>query len=497
MRKLLFLSLLILVSAGLAQAQCTSALSANGPIFNSAFGPTSPNNGFAAMTLNLNGSTATVSANTIGMTDVTGLSLMQGTTTVAIFTDQTNTFHNGSFTRTVAIDPALAAEIAANPSAFAFSLSRGRSGAVISPLTSSTMPVLNGTLIGPSGGTGNFLFSFGHPINEFSDIPITFDVVSSGIGNDIRSLQLFAPGSTEPLFTLGNNLTATNGRVTGTALVNNVFANQLLSNPCGITLAVNTPAGAALSGALSAGREIFIPVAGSTPGLLGNRWKTDLNLFNASVDTGNGSALVQFIPTGASLASAQSTSTVSLPPRGGAATRDITTAMFNGITGIGALRIISSSTVFANARVYDDQTGSGKGTLGQSVPGLTRSQAVRAGVLVGVTNVHSGIAGANSIGAQNARTNIGFFNPNDTPTTLAVELRDGNGTVIGTQVITLGAFMHTQTALAGENGLFTSETSDFTGRSVTFLASAPLFAYASIVDNDSGDASFVLPSVLE
>ena len=67
----------------------------------------------------------------------------------------------------------------------------------------------------------------------------------------------------------------------------------------------------------------------------------------------------------------------------------------------------------------------------------------------------------------------------------------------GTQVITLGAFMHTQTALAGENGLFTSETSDFAGRSATFLASAPLFAYASIVDNDSGDASFVLPSVLE
>ena len=496
MRKLIFLSLLILVSAGQAQAQCTSALSANGPIFNSAFVPTSSNTGFAAVTLNLNGSTATVSANTIGMTDITDLSLMQGTTAVATFTDQANTFHNGRFTRTLAIDPALAAEIAANPSAFSLSLS-GRGGTVTSPLTSSTMPVLNGMLIGPSGGTGNFLFSFGRPINEFGDIPITFDVVSSGIGNDIRSLQLFAPGNPEPLFTLGSNLTATNGRITGTALVNNVFANQLLSNPCGITLAVNTPAGVALSGALTAGQEIFIAVAGSTPGLLGNRWKTDLNLFNASVDAGNGSALVQFIPTGASLASAQSASTVSLPPRGGAATRDITTAMFNGITGIGALRIISSSTVFANARVYDDQTGSGKGTLGQSVPSLTRSQAVRSGVLIGLTNVHSGIAGANSIGAQNARTNIGFFNPNDTPTTLAVELRDGNGTVIGTQVITLGAFMHTQTALAGENGLFTSETSDFAGRSVTFLASAPLFAYASIVDNDSGDASFVLPSVLE
>jgi hypothetical protein len=431
------------------------------------------------------------------MNDVTGLALMRGNTVIAVFTDQTNVFQNGSFNRTVAIDPALAAEIAANPSAFSFALSRGRNGTVTSPLTSSTTPVLNGRLVGPSDGAGNFLLSFGPPSGQFGDIPITFDIVTTGVGNDISSLQLFSPSNPEPLFTLGSNLTATNGRITGTAMVNNIFANQLLSNPCGITLAVNTPAGTMLTGALIAGEEVFIPVAGSTPGLLGNRWKTDLSLFNAGTAAGGASAMVQFIPTGASLASAQSTSTVALPPRGGAQTRDVTAAMFNGVTGIGALHIISDGTVFANARVYDDQTGSGKGTLGQSVRGMTRSEALRSGVLVGVTNVHSGIAGANSIGAQNARTNVGFFNPNDTTTTLAVELRDGNGTVVATQILTLGPFMHTQTALAGENGLFTSETSDFTGRSVTFLASAPLFAYASIVDNDSGDASFVLPHSLE
>src|SRR5262249_40748103 len=244
------------------------------------------------------------------------------------------------------------------------------------------------------------------------------------------------------------------------------------------------------------GQEVFIPVAGSTPGLLGNRWKTDLNIFNGG-DAGNTSALVQFIPTSASLASAQSTSTISLPPRGGAATAGITTPMVNGITGIGTLRIISSGTVFANARVYDDQTGSGKGTLGQSVPGLRRSDALRSGVLVGLTSVQSGASGANAIGAQNARTNIGFFNPNDTATPVAVELRDANGSVVATRLFSLGPFMHTQMALAGANGLFSSETADFTGRSVTFLSAASLFAYASIVDNDSGDASFVIPSSLE
>src|SRR5262249_28872722 len=142
------------------------------------------------------------------------------------------------------------------------------------------------------------------------------------------------------------------------------------------------------------GQEVFIPVAGSTAGLLGNRWKTDLNLFNAGV-TGTGtSSMIQFIPTGGSLASASSASTVSVPPGGVSASRDITASIFNGLVGIGALRIISSGTVFANARVYDDQTGSGRGTLGQSVPGLTRSQAIRQGVLVGLTSVNGGAGGA-------------------------------------------------------------------------------------------------------
>jgi hypothetical protein len=495
MRRLLLPSILMLFVAAFAHAQCASPLSASGPTFNSTF---LPDNGsaFGTASLTLRGTTATVHANTVGMLDTSTLTLMQGTTPLLALTDQSNMFRNGTFSRTLTLDPALAAAIAANPSSFALTLDTGRGLVLTSPLTISTGPVLTGRLTGSSGAGGNFLLSFGAPINQAGDVPISFDVVSNGAGNQFTSVQLLA-GDGSPFFTFGNNLTANNGRVTGTVVVNSAFAQQLLANPCGLSFAINTTSGTPLTGTLSAGQEVFIPVAGSTPGLLGNRWKTDLNLFNSDVSGAGTSALVQFIPTGASLASASSTSTLLLPPRGGAANRDITTSMFNGMTGIGALRIISSGTVFANARVYDDQTANGKGTLGQSVPGLTRSQAIRSGVLVGLTSVQSGASGASAIGAQNARTNIGFFNPNDSPSTIAAELRDGNGSVIATQIVTLGPFQHTQMALNGANGLFASETSDFTGRAVTFLASQPLFAYASIVDNDSGDASFVLPQSME
>ena len=89
---------------------------------------------------------------------------------------------------------------------------------------------------------------------------------------------------------------------------------------------------------------------------------------------------------------------------------------------------------------------------------------------------------------------IGFFNPNPTPTTVALEIRDNSGTSIGTQMLTLGPWMHTQMPLSGTNGLFSAITGDIGTASVFFLSGNPIFGYASIVDNVSGDASFVTPS---
>src|SRR5262249_55271107 len=154
-----------------------------GLIFDSAVLPSDLGNGFAIVSLSLSGGNATVNAHTIGINSISGLSLMQGNTIVATFTDQNNGFSHGSFTRTIAIDPALASQIAASPSSFFFGVDTGR-GTVTGPLMAPTNPVLSGVLSGPSGGTGTFLFTFGQPVNEFGDVPITFDAVSRGVGND-------------------------------------------------------------------------------------------------------------------------------------------------------------------------------------------------------------------------------------------------------------------------------------------------------------------------
>ena len=250
---------------------------------------------------------------------------------------------------------------------------------------------------------------------------------------------------------------------------------------------------------LAASNEVFLAVVGSAQGANGSNFKTDVSIFNNSalgVTTSSANTFVQFFPTGTTNSSAsvtaQSVTALSIPARGTKTLRDVTSSLFNGsISGIGAMRILSGNSIFANARIYNDQIASGRGTFGQFEPGMTRSQAMQQGVLVGVGNVTANASLANG---QSFRTNVGFFNPNDTSTTVALEIRDTHGAVIGTQMITLGPWMHTQVPLAGANGIFSGITGDTGTSSVFFLSGNPIFAYASIVDNVSGDASFVTPS---
>ena len=173
--------------------------------------------------------------------------------------------------------------------------------------------------------------------------------------------------------------------------------------------------------------------------------------------------------------------------------RDISNSLFNGaLNGIGALRIISSGSILANARIYNNQIAEDRGTFGQFEPGMLRSQALQQGLLVGVGNI--GANGAASVGGQSFRTNIGFFNPNDPPTTVALELRDSNGNILSNATVTLAPWMQEQIPLSGTTGVFSDFNGDIPTATVFFLSGNPIFAYASVIDNVSGDASFITPS---
>lgn len=511
--------LLLFAFPGFAQTTtCTSALPSTTAFNTALLGSNVANNlgnanGFANAGLTFNGNTATLNVNTLGLgNNITGVTLYQGQPgaggiPVFTFTDQNNVFVNGRFSRTVPLDQNLVNQIEANPSNYFFVVSTAQfpNGAVQGQLAPSGPMLVSGVLLGGniSGGapnaTGTILVSAG-PSTMAGMVTLRYDILTNGIGNNFTTISVMPVGGVTPLFTLNNLAAASNGRLTGTIDVPQAVANQLLSNPCAFTFSLSTPAfpNGAIAGTLEASNDVFLPVVGSVHGENGTNYMTDISIFDNSaigVTTPNATANVyaQFYPSGVNNANAvaQNVSTMTINPRGTTTLRDINNSIFNGaLNGIGALRIISSGSVLANARIYNNQIANGRGTFGQFEPGMTRSQALSQGVLVGIGNVTSNPTLANG---QSFRTNIGFFNPNDAPTTVALELRDSNGNILGNATVNLAPWEQIQMPLAGSGGVF-AVNGDIPTGAVYFLSGNPIFAYASVIDNVSGDASFVTPS---
>ncbi len=461
---------------------------------------------FAAVNFTLSGTQATVTANSLGISGgdgITGISLFQGQPGTS-GAQLIQTFSNPSsapgqqFIGTFPLSPTLISQIQANPSNFFFVLNTTffPNGIVAGALVPARPQLLTGVLFEgafPTGNSGSFLLSIG-PNNGTGSVTLNFDITAAGLGNgSINFLQLTR--GVAQAATFGNNLAAVNGRLTGSTQINSALAQEILSNPCLFGLVVNSSAfsrGTA-GGVLKASNEVFIPVAGSARGVNGANFQTDVSLYNNSIKLppfiASENAFIQFFPSGTNL-STQNVAALNIPSRATTTLRDVNNSLFNGtISGIGALRILTSDSVFANARIYDNQIANGRGTFGQSEPGMFRSQALQQGFLVGV-----GTVSLDPASGQSFRTNIGFFNPNDTSTTVALEMRESTGTVIGTRLLTLGPLMHTQMPLSGANGLFNFVTGDTGTTTVNFLSGSAIFAYASIVDGVSGDASFVIPS---
>lgn len=469
-------------------------------------------NAFASATLTISGSQGTLDVATIGLANITGVSLYQGAAgtngpLIVTFTDVNHPFVNGRFHGTVTLDSGAVNAIPANPQNYYLLITTSGFpvGAVRGQLAGANTTFLAGTISGASslcnggtgtpGGVGTFVFAM-TPDPGGATYTVRYDIVTSGLGNTLSALQIGDALAGPGLVTIGINVSGTGGRFTGTGQITAARAALLQTLPAGIRFTVTTPdsgAACAAAGAIQTGRELFIPVAGSVRGVGNTNYQTDLNIMNNSAQgsTATADVMLQFFPTGPGSAVAQSSAWATLSPRGMSIYRDVAANAFTGqINGIGAIRLVTAGNIFANARIYNNLTASGGGTFGQYVAGLPRSFALTEGTLLGLSNIVSG----QSIGAPTTRTNVGFFNPSDTAIAAAFELRDGNGTVIGTRTLTFAPWQQIQIPLGGGNGLFTDINTDVSVASVYFLSGGPLFVYASIIDNVTGDGSYATPS---
>jgi hypothetical protein len=157
-----------------------------------------------------------------------------------------------------------------------------------------------------------------------------------------------------------------------------------------------------------------------------------------------------------------------------------------GFTGSGALRITTTSgRILATSRTFNDDPA---GTFGQTIPAVPEGRATTFDsdtTLIQLSRSSDPTTGF--------RTNIGVVNTVGESIDMEFELRYADGSVINTLTRTLRPLEHRQI-----NDIFNVAGAGDVGDGYaivrTTTENGAFIAYASVVDNGSGDAVFILGS---
>ena len=239
--------------------------------------------------------------------------------------------------------------------------------------------------------------------------------------------------------------------------------------------------GGEVRGQLVPAHEYDIPIAGRVTNGAGQTYVTDVRVFNPSY-TESAAALIEYFPAGLSDNAIAGTSIViNVGPRATSVLDDIAgPARLDVLGTTGALRVSSASELAVTSRIYIDLRPFEKGTLGQFVAAHPRSQALRRGVTPGLSNRTDAPVGF--------RTNLGFFNPNPSAVTVRLELRDHAGALVSQSTHTIAGQSQQQRPMAS---YFDADLEAVNNVTMSFDASAPIFVYAAVNDNVSGDSVLI------
>ncbi len=227
-------------------------------------------------------------------------------------------------------------------------------------------------------------------------------------------------------------------------------------------------------------QTVYIPASANAEGVNNTRWRTDLQvkprgsapaaftveLLESNADNTDPLNVEHVLAAGESLRLGNALDTEF------------------GYTGTAALRITATDgEIVATSRTYNDDPA---GTYGQTVPALGTDEAFGFGhdaALILLSRSPDQAAGF--------RTNIGFINLSSSQTPMKVDLFRADGTPLGSLTRSLGPFGHRQI-----NDAFHAVGADNVDDGYALVrTTAPggaFIAYASVVDNATGDAIFIL-----
>lgn len=223
------------------------------------------------------------------------------------------------------------------------------------------------------------------------------------------------------------------------------------------------------------GGEVVIPVAYRGAGAFDTLWRTEIVVSNVSPEiTAPVQTIISFHRDNGETSSVR----MPLSPKEVIAVPDALAAWYDVESGGGIVRVTWDDgpglRILARARIYN--VGE-HGEFGQSVPGVDTWKLVSENYLPGL----SGIDGN--------RTNVGVANPFPTDTLIWIALYDTSGAMRGAFATNLPARSFRQF-----NDIFSHFQAGPLNAAMVRVSgvSAPIYAYASVVRNDSGDATFVM-----
>jgi hypothetical protein len=226
---------------------------------------------------------------------------------------------------------------------------------------------------------------------------------------------------------------------------------------------------------------VVIPAVARAPGYNQTLWRSEVTIHNPS-DQGTVVA-VELLP-GTETAARRSSVEVELPAGTSRRYTDVLGELF-GYDGVGSLRLIpSGGAIMAMSRTYNTVDGQ---TLGQAIPGVAAQEVLEAGTSVELLQLRHSRDAANGF-----RTNLGFANIEDTTIIVDVLLFDDNGSFLGSRAIDLQPQRSLQiNDIFREMDITELTTAHAVVRSTT--PGASFVTYASVVDNQTGDPTYVQP----
>lgn len=235
-----------------------------------------------------------------------------------------------------------------------------------------------------------------------------------------------------------------------------------------LAIAIVFPAAALDLGA----RDVLVPIAGRTAGANNTLWRTDLVVTNVTTPPAPVNAYVEFHANDGGVV----WESIPLQPRQSIVLNDVLLGRFGLGAATGYFRVTTSNVsgrVTARARIYN--TGLTGGQYGQGVAGLPTDALTRNHFVPALS------------GIEGNRTNLGITNPWKVEVTAQLSLFDASGATLATKSAQVAAERVLQ--LNDIFGWFGAPPVE--GATVQVVTNVPVYAWASVVRNDTGDSTFI------